>query len=77
VCPGDLDAGRLGEVAQAAGGRVPVHPGAACVQQDRQALYFLGLCQPHAHAEALAQLRDQVQAADAGSKPGSALPSTG
>jgi hypothetical protein len=29
----------------------------------RQALYFLSLCPPHAHAEALARLRDQVQAA--------------
>jgi hypothetical protein len=28
----------------------------------RQALYFLSLCPPHAHAEALARLRDQVQA---------------
>jgi hypothetical protein len=37
VGPGDLDAGGLGEVAQAAGGRVPVHPGAAGIQQDRPA----------------------------------------
>ena len=37
VCPGDLDAGGLGEVPQAAGGRVPVQPGAAGVQQDRPA----------------------------------------
>ena len=29
----------------------------------RQALYFLSLCPPHAHAEALARLRSQVQAA--------------
>jgi hypothetical protein len=29
----------------------------------RQALYFLSLCPPHADAEALARLRDQVQAA--------------
>ena len=35
VCPGDLDAGGCGEVTQAAGGRVPVHPGAAAVEQDR------------------------------------------
>ncbi len=34
---GDLDAGGSGEVPQAAGGRVPVHPGAAAVQQDRPA----------------------------------------
>jgi len=37
VRPGGLDAGGLGEVAQAAGGCVPVHPGAAGVQQDRPA----------------------------------------
>ena len=37
VRPGDLDPGGPGEVAQAAGGRVPVHPGAAGVQQDRPA----------------------------------------
>jgi hypothetical protein len=37
VCPGDLDAGGLGETVQAAGGRVPVHPGAAGAQQDRPA----------------------------------------
>jgi hypothetical protein len=35
--PGDLDAGGPGEVARAAGDRVPVHPGAAGVQQDRPA----------------------------------------
>jgi hypothetical protein len=29
------DAGGFGEAAQAAGGRVPVHPGAAAVEQDR------------------------------------------
>jgi hypothetical protein len=34
---GDLDAGSFGEVPQPAGGRVPVHPGAAGVQQDRPA----------------------------------------
>ena len=33
VCPGDLDAGGFGEVAQAAGGSVPVHPGAASVSR--------------------------------------------
>ena len=38
ACPGDLDAGCPGEVAQAAGGRVPARPGAACVQQDRPAV---------------------------------------
>jgi hypothetical protein len=38
VRPGDLDAGGFGETVQAAGGRVPVHPGAAGVQQDRPAL---------------------------------------
>jgi hypothetical protein len=37
VCPGDLDAGGFGKPVQAAGGRVPVHPGAAGVQQDRPA----------------------------------------
>ena len=35
VCSGALDAGVLGEVVQAAGSGVPVHPGAAGVQQDR------------------------------------------
>ena len=35
--PGSLDTGGCGEPAQAAGGRVPVHPGAAPVQQDRPA----------------------------------------
>ena len=38
MCPGDLDAGGLGEPVQAAGGRVPVHPGAAGVEQDRPAV---------------------------------------
>jgi hypothetical protein len=37
MCPGGLDASGLGEVLQAAGGRVPVHPGAAAVGQDRPA----------------------------------------
>jgi PhnB protein len=37
MCSGDLDAGGFGEVPQAAGGRVPVHPGAAAVEQDRPA----------------------------------------
>ena len=37
MCPGDLDAGGFGEQAQAPGGRVPVHPGAAAVEQDRPA----------------------------------------
>ena len=37
VRPGRLDAGGLGELTQAAGGRVPVHPGAAAVEQDRPA----------------------------------------
>jgi hypothetical protein len=37
VRPGHLDAGGLGEMAQAAGGRVPVHPGAVDVEQDRPA----------------------------------------
>jgi hypothetical protein len=37
VCPGDLDVGSLGKVPQAAGGRVPVHPGTAGVQKDRPA----------------------------------------
>ena len=35
VCPGDLDTSGFGEVAQAPGGRLPVHPCAAGVQQDR------------------------------------------
>lgn len=35
MCPGSLDAGGCGEPAQAAGGRVPVHPGASAVEQDR------------------------------------------
>lgn len=35
VCPGELDACGCGELAQAAGGRMPVHPGAAAVEQDR------------------------------------------
>src|SRR5919204_21404 len=38
VRPGDLEAGGSGEVAQAAGGGVPVRPGAAGVQQDRPAV---------------------------------------
>jgi len=38
VRPGDLDADGFGEVPQAAGGRVPVHPGAPGVQQDRPAV---------------------------------------
>jgi len=37
VRPGDLDAGGFGESPQAPGGRVPVHPGAAAVEQDRTA----------------------------------------
>jgi hypothetical protein len=37
VRPGDLDASGLGELVQAAGGRVPVHPGGATVEQDRSA----------------------------------------
>ena len=37
MCPGDLDASGLGEVLQPAGGRGPVHPGAAAVEQDRPA----------------------------------------
>ena len=37
VCPGDLDAGGFGEMVQAAGGRVPVHPGAAAIEQGRPA----------------------------------------
>ena len=35
MCPCDLDAGGFGEVPQAAGGRVPVHPGTTVVEQDR------------------------------------------
>ena len=35
MCPGGLDAGGCGEPAQAAGGGVPVHPGAAAIEQDR------------------------------------------
>ena len=37
VRPGGLDAGGSGELPQAAGGRVPVHPGTAAVEQDRSA----------------------------------------
>src|SRR5208282_3871815 len=37
MCPGYRDAGGFGESAQAAGGRVAVHPGAAAVEQDRSA----------------------------------------
>jgi hypothetical protein len=37
VRPGDLDAGGLSELVQAAGGHVPVHPGSAAVGQDRPA----------------------------------------
>ena len=37
VGPGDADAGGLGELVQAAGGRMPVHPGTAAVEQDRPA----------------------------------------
>ena len=37
VRPGDLDARGFGEVPQAAGGCVPVHPGDAAVEQDRPA----------------------------------------
>ncbi len=44
MCPGDLDAGGFGEVTQAAGGRVLVHPGAAGVEQDRPA--DPGCCRP-------------------------------
>jgi len=35
--PGDLDAGGFGQPVQAPGGGVPVHPGAAAVEQDRPA----------------------------------------
>ena len=35
--PGDPHARVLGEVAQAAGGGMPVHPGAAPIEQDRSA----------------------------------------
>jgi len=35
--PGDLDTGGFGKLMQTAGGRVPVHPGAAAVEQDRPA----------------------------------------
>jgi hypothetical protein len=44
VCPGDLDASVRGEVPEAAGGCMPVHPGAAGVQQDRPA--GSGACGP-------------------------------
>ena len=40
VCPGDLDAGGFSEVPQAAGGRVPVYPGAAGVQQDLSLIHI-------------------------------------
>jgi hypothetical protein len=35
--PRDLDTGGLGKLMQLAGGHVPVHPGAAAVEQDRPA----------------------------------------
>jgi len=38
VRPGDPAAGGVGETPQAAGSRVPVHPGTAGVQQDRPAV---------------------------------------
>jgi hypothetical protein len=37
MCPGDLDASGRSEMSQAAGSGVPVHPGAAAVEQDRPA----------------------------------------
>jgi hypothetical protein len=37
VRPGDLDAGSFGKPVKTAGGRMPVHPGAADIQQDRPA----------------------------------------
>jgi len=37
VHPGDPDTGVLGEPQEAAGGCVPVHPGAAAAEQDRPA----------------------------------------
>jgi hypothetical protein len=40
--PGDLDTGGLGKLMQTAGGRVPVHPGAATVEQDRPARAVAG-----------------------------------
>jgi hypothetical protein len=32
--PDDLDPGRTGDLVQAAGGGVPVHPGAAAIEQN-------------------------------------------
>jgi hypothetical protein len=43
VRPGDLDAGGPGELAEAAGCGVPVHRGAAAVEQDRPA-YPMACC---------------------------------
>jgi hypothetical protein len=40
--PGDPDTSGLGKLMQAAGGRVPVHPGAAAVEQDRPARAVAG-----------------------------------
>ena len=37
VRPGHLDAGHVGETVQAPCGRMPVHPSAAAVEQDRPA----------------------------------------
>ena len=37
VCPGYLDVGSPGELVQAPGGCVPVHPGIAAIEQDRSA----------------------------------------
>jgi hypothetical protein len=37
VRPGHLDASHVGQTVQAPGSRMPVHPGAAAVEQDRPA----------------------------------------
>jgi hypothetical protein len=42
MCPGDLGAACLGEVPQAAGGRVRVHPGTPGIEQDGPAVPVVG-----------------------------------
>jgi hypothetical protein len=64
VSPGDLDAGGLGEVPQAAGGGVPVHPGAAAVEQDRPA-------DPGGYVTACPELADRAEAEVAAQRSGS------
>ena len=55
--PGDLNAAGLGEAVQAAGGRVPVHPGAAGVEENRP-VYPVPYCLVNGPADGWRQ-RDQ------------------